>query len=162
MFNNFTKRDLKTGMVVETAGGEKYMVIAECVPTIYGTSTGVFISADDFIPFNEYDDSLISKHSDFDLTIDIVYESDIFGLDDMLADASDVIWERDGETVDWDIVSVDTPILVRDYDDEAWIPAYFAEYSNDIVYVWEDGGTSITKSNTEAWCYAKLYKKEDK
>ena len=25
------------------------------------------------------------------------------------------------------------------------------------VLVWEDGGTSFTKTNTEAWCYAKLY-----
>ena len=161
MFTKFTKKNLKTGMVVETAGGEKYMVIAECVPTIYGTSSGVFISADSWNSFDEYDDNLISKRSDFALTIDIVYESDIFGLDDMLADASDVIWERDGETVDWNTVPVDTTILVRDYEDEDWIPAYFAEYNNGVVYVWEDGGTSFTKKQTEAWCYAKLYE-EDK
>ena len=158
----FTKKDLKTGMVVETRGGYRYMVITGNVPTPspYGTSNGVFISTDDWNSFDEYDDNLISKHSD--LTIDIVYESDIFGLDDMLTEPNDVIWKRDEEElIDWSTVPVDTTILVRDYEDEDWIPAYFAEYNNGVVYVWEDGGTSFTKKQTEAWCYAKLYE-EDK
>ena len=161
MFTNFTKKDLKTGMVVATAGEEKYMVIAGCVPTPCGTSSGVFISADDWMSFDEYDDRLISKHSNSALNIDIVYESSIFGLDDMLADADDVIWERGGKSVDWNTISVDTLILVRNYDDEDWIPAYFAEYVDDSIYVWADGTTSITAIDKESWCHAKLYE-EDK
>ena len=64
------------------------------------------------------------------------------------------------EYIDWNTVPVDTPILVRDYEDDVWAHAYFAEYNNDNVYAWNNGGTSFTKKQTEAWCYAKLYEEE--
>ena len=60
--------------------------------------------------------------------------------------------------IDWCKVSVDTPILVRDYEDEAWSKKYFAKYKNGIVYTWAGGCTSWSKLNNDivCWKFAKL------
>lgn len=60
--------------------------------------------------------------------------------------------------IDWSKVSVDTPILVRDYEDEAWSKKYFAKYKNGTVYAWAGGCTSWSKLNNDiiSWKYAKL------
>ena len=44
--------------------------------------------------------------------------------------------------VDWSQVAVDTPILVRESQDEEWHRRYFAKYENGLVYVWMLGSTS--------------------
>ena len=44
--------------------------------------------------------------------------------------------------VDWSKVAVDTPILVRDSEEEAWRKRHFAKYENGIVYAWIAGETS--------------------
>ena len=64
--------------------------------------------------------------------------------------------------VDWSQVSVDTPILVRDYENEAWNRRYFAKYENGLVYTWMYGYTSwtILDGHTETWTYAKLAETE--
>lgn len=64
--------------------------------------------------------------------------------------------------VDWSQVSVDTPILVRDSEDEAWQRRYFAKYENGLIYAWMYGYTSWTIPNgsTAAWTYAKLAETE--
>ena len=151
----FTKNDLKTGMVVECKNGFRYMVITETVDTPAGLANGILISANGWMPLSEYNNDLGYDYSSF--SIEKVYKSDIYGLTAMLKDANEIIWEREKE-IDWSKVPVDTKILVRDYEDENWIPAYFANYDCGVVSVWEDGGTSFTKKQTEAWCYAKLYK----
>ena len=151
----FTKNDLKTGMVVECKNGFRYMVITETVDTPGGVANGILISANGWMPLSEYNNDLGYDYSSF--SIEKVYKSDIYGLTAMLKDANEIIWEREKE-IDWYKVPVDTKILVRDYEDENWIPAYFANYDCGVVSVWEDGGTSFTKKQTEAWCYAKLYK----
>lgn len=38
--------------------------------------------------------------------------------------------------VDWSKVAVDTPILVRNSEEEVWEKRHFAKYENGIVYAW--------------------------
>ena len=65
--------------------------------------------------------------------------------------------------VDWSKVEVDTPILVRDYEDAtiSWIRRYFAEYKDGVVYAWNGGCTSQSEENTTGWKYAKLAETEE-
>lgn len=70
--------------------------------------------------------------------------------------------EYEEPEVDWSQVSVDTPILVRDYENEEWNRRYFAKYENGLVYTWMYGYTSwtIIDGHTETWPYAKLAETE--
>ena len=64
--------------------------------------------------------------------------------------------------VDWSKVEVDTPILVRDYEDGEWVKRYFAEYKDGIVYAWCGGSTSWDANNMMmSWSYAKLAESEE-
>ena len=66
--------------------------------------------------------------------------------------------------VDWNKVEVDTPILVRNSEDEDWYRRYFAEYKDGVVYTWVNGCTSWTAFNSSdviKWKYAKLAESED-
>lgn len=60
--------------------------------------------------------------------------------------------------VDWSKVAVDTPILVRNSEEEVWEKRHFAKYENGIVYAWGAGGTSwsAVSSNMTDWKMAKL------
>ena len=58
--------------------------------------------------------------------------------------------------VDWSKVAVDTPILVRDYDNENWYKRHFAKYEDNKIYVWNSGNTSWTGEEVVDWKYAKL------
>lgn len=60
--------------------------------------------------------------------------------------------------VDWSKVAVDTPILVRNSEEEVWEKRHFAKYENGIVYAWAAGGTSwsAVSSNMTDWKMAKL------
>ena len=64
--------------------------------------------------------------------------------------------------VDWNKVPVDTPVWVRDREDQDWKPRYFAKYEDGLVHAW-DGGTTrwSTDGSTICWSHAKLAK-EDK
>lgn len=63
--------------------------------------------------------------------------------------------------VDWSKVPVDTPILVKDTEDDDWMNRYFAEYKNGTVYAWCNGATSWSgKNNKCPWKYAKLAESE--
>lgn len=53
-------------------------------------------------------------------------------------------------------MEVDTPILVRDYERDKWLPRYFAKYEDGVVYAWIDGKTSWTNDEVTRWEYAKL------
>lgn len=65
--------------------------------------------------------------------------------------------------IDWYKVSVDTPILVRNLENDDWLKRYFAKYENGIVYTWKDGCTSWStlNNNTISWKYAKLAEEGD-
>ena len=75
-----------------------------------------------------------------------------------------MIWfleEYEEPEIDWSKVKVDTPILVRDTEDEEWVKRYFAKYE-DGVYAWSGGATSWTSENiTTNWKYAKLAESEE-
>ena len=65
--------------------------------------------------------------------------------------------------VDWSKVAVDTPILVRDREKEAWRKRHFAKYENGIVFAWGNGLTSWSahRSNVVGWGMAKLAESEE-
>lgn len=62
--------------------------------------------------------------------------------------------------IDWSKVPVDTPILVRNSENEPWRHRYFAKYENNRVYAWCGGATSWSAENNYAsttdWGYGKL------
>ena len=59
--------------------------------------------------------------------------------------------------IDWNEVKVDTPILVRNSEDEEWHKRYFAKYDKyGLVYTWKSGRTSWTEEDLAVWSYAKL------
>lgn len=49
--------------------------------------------------------------------------------------------------VDWTKVPVDTPIYVRDSEDESWYPRHFAKFENEKVFAWKEGRTSFSTEN---------------
>lgn len=61
--------------------------------------------------------------------------------------------------VDWSKVPVDTPILVRDSEDEEWDKRYFAGFNGKKVCAWSDGATSWSadgENDYYEWEYAKI------
>ena len=59
--------------------------------------------------------------------------------------------------IDWSKVAVDTPIFVRDYEQDKWKRGYFAEYTDGCVFAYKDGRTSWTSNGVaRRWKYAKL------
>ena len=68
--------------------------------------------------------------------------------------------EYEEPEIDWSKVKVDTPILVRADEEEAWDRRYFAKYENGHVYAWVGGCTSWTEENASAWKYAELLENE--
>ena len=69
--------------------------------------------------------------------------------------------EYEEPETDWSKVEVDTPILVRENEDEEWKRRYFATYKNGVVYAWYGGKASWTEDVISAWNYAKLAESED-
>ena len=80
-----------------------------------------------------------------------------------------IIWlmeEYEEPKTDWSKVKVDTPIMVRDYEDTEsatvpWLKRYFAEYKDGLVYTWINGRTSWNEDCTHWWKYAKLAESEE-
>ena len=67
--------------------------------------------------------------------------------------------------IDWSKVAVDTPILVRDSEAEAWTKRHFAKYENGTVYSWDGGRTSWSVGSKLCifdWKFAKLAESEEK
>ena len=65
---------------------------------------------------------------------------------------------------DWSKVEVDTPILVKEYEESNWSKRYFAKYEDGVVYAWSNGVTSWTANDDEcviAWSFAKLAESEE-
>lgn len=74
------------------------------------------------------------------------------------------IWlleEYEESEVDWSKVEVDTPIFVKNSEDEMWRKRHFAKYENGNVYAWSNGFTSWTENYMASWKYAKLAKDEE-
>lgn len=61
--------------------------------------------------------------------------------------------------VDWSKVEVDTPVFVRDSENDVWKCRYFAKYEYGKVYTWVDGRTSWSNRIADipvCWKYAIL------
>ena len=74
------------------------------------------------------------------------------------------IWlmkEYEEPQVDWSKVEVDTPILVKNREDDMWREMHFAKYKNGNVYAWSDGQTSWSAYDMMVWKYAKLAESEE-
>ena len=72
--------------------------------------------------------------------------------------------EYEEPETDWSKVEVDTPILVRDGEDEEWNKQHFAECDGKVVCAWRGGKTSWTANDDEcviAWRFAKLAESEE-
>ena len=102
----------------------------------------------------------------------ILKQSDCSGMDCDQCSMLKLIWlleeyeEPQEPKVDWNKVKVDTPILVRDYEDTesatvVWLKRYFAEYKDGLVYAWTNGRTSWNEDKMHGWKYAKLAEDED-
>ena len=66
--------------------------------------------------------------------------------------------------VDWSKVKVDTPILVRESEQNPWLKRHFAKFKGGEVYAFPGGVTSWTMDDEEAicsWKYAKLAESEE-
>ena len=69
--------------------------------------------------------------------------------------------EYEEPEVDWSKIKIDTPILVRDFEDAKWAKRHFAKYEDGKVYAWINGVTSwTTEGHGVMWNYAKLAEKE--
>ena len=109
-----------------------------------------------------YDDKDFCK----DFVKPYILESDnCNGLDCIRCSMLRAIWlmedyeEPKEPEIDWSKVEVDTPVLVRDNENNEWRRFYFAKYENGLVYTWVAGATSWTaKGNMYKWNYAKLAK----
>ena len=64
--------------------------------------------------------------------------------------------------IDWSKVKVDTPILVKEYEEQDWVKRYFAKYEDGTVYAWNDGSTSWSACRMYDYKYAKLAEDEKK
>ena len=61
--------------------------------------------------------------------------------------------------VDWSKVKVDTPILVKQYEQDEWEKRHFAYFKDERVYAWLCGTTSWSadyEGDTTDWNLAKL------
>ena len=61
--------------------------------------------------------------------------------------------------VDWSKVKVDTPVFVRDSENDVWECRYFAKYEYEKVYTWVDGRTSWSNKIADVpvgWKYVQL------
>lgn len=61
--------------------------------------------------------------------------------------------------VDWSKVAVDTPILVKQYEQDEWEKRHFAYFKDGKVYAWLCGATSWSadyEGDTTDWNFAKL------
>lgn len=68
------------------------------------------------------------------------------------------------QEVDWSKVKVDTPILVRESEQNLWLKRYFAKLKDGKVYAWNGGKTSWSiedETDMLSWKYAKLAESED-
>lgn len=68
--------------------------------------------------------------------------------------------EYEEPETNWNKIEVDTPILVRDKENDEWKRRYFAKYEHGRVYVWSNGSTSWSACRMYDYKYAKLAEDE--
>lgn len=157
----FTKADLKTGMVVECRNGTRYMVIEGNYECECGGDTDLMLigEGNSWERGSYYSEGMINS-SFANFNIDKVYKRKMQGLGYMLNDISDrdLIWQREPE-YDWSKAEVDMPILVKTKDWKHWCNRYFTKYEDGVVFAWGDGKTSWTANGAmNRWDCAVPYK----
>ena len=70
--------------------------------------------------------------------------------------------EYEEPEIDWSKVKVDTPVLVKNIENEEWKKRHFAKYENGRVHVWNNGSTSWSAYCMYDYKYAKLPEDEKK
>lgn len=118
--------------------------------------------------YEKYADE-IKKYNGFDFCRDfvkphILKSDNCNGLDCIRCSMLRAIWlmkEYEEPKVDWSRVEVDTPILVKNREDDMWRESHFAKYKNGNVYAWSDGQTSWSAYDMTVWRYAKLAEDEE-
>ena len=55
--------------------------------------------------------------------------------------------------VNWQDMTIDSPILVKKKRDDEWKKAYCAKYEHGKIYAWDSGATSWSTVNGLAWGY---------
>lgn len=90
----------------------------------------------------------------------------LFNLSGSLCSVDALNWlfsEYKKPKVDWSKVKVDTPILVKDTEEEEWQRRHFAGFKNGKVYAWHDGLTSWSAIGEceRSWKHAKLAESEE-
>lgn len=147
---------ITTGCIGVCENGRKIFFYEECGvlcytdPIRYHTST--------HLRFKEYynEEGKSLHHS---LNLVQIYKPLEVAKDNILQ--AELLWERG---VEWENVSVDTPIFVRDNEGASWMRRHFAFYREGKVYAFAEGLTSFTSQDcnlraTETqWNYAKLAK----
>ena len=63
--------------------------------------------------------------------------------------------------IDWSKIEVNTPVLVKDKENEEWKKRHFAKYEFGRVYVWNNGSTSWSACHMYDYKYAKLAESEE-
>lgn len=67
--------------------------------------------------------------------------------------------EYDKPEIDWNKVPIDTPILVKNYNNKAWEKRHFCKYEDDTIYAWDYGMTSWSANDYDdvsGWTYATI------
>lgn len=156
----FTKADLKTGMVVECQDGERFMVIEGEYECECGcTANPMPIGEDDNWLDGMNTNSNLTNKTDPNYNIDKVYAPKMQGIGRMFDTVSDrdLIWQRKPE-YDWSKAEVNMPILVKAKADRFWHKRYFAKYEDGIVFAWTNGRTSWITDEISGWGCAVPYK----
>lgn len=154
MNKEFTKSDLKNGMVIETREGIKYLVV--------GTALH---SKNTWFPIESLKEDLKSDDESRDImkVYKDRYEDCFYAVNAIFGRGEccsiDLIWER--KEVDWSKVEVDTKLLVS-RDSQIWYKRYFAMYEDNKVVAFNAGKTSFTNNEDilKSWNYAKLWSEE--
>lgn len=60
-------------------------------------------------------------------------------------------WPDPPKSIDWNKVAVDTPVFVRNSDDDPWEAGHFAVFQNGYYYCFNDGKTSFTTQDITNW-----------
>ncbi len=58
--------------------------------------------------------------------------------------------------VDWSTIKVDTPVYVRDNDDNSWYRRYFAKYESNVVYTFPYGTTQWSSNGRDLVTYDQI------
>lgn len=146
----FTKKDLKSGMVIKNREGKFFLVVE-----------GTLIESRTFDSLRFYKDDLTNKNSD-KLDIMSVWDTNddegryrAIGNLSLVEDSLKPIYER--KEIDWSKIPVDTKVLVRDLDTSDWRRRHFAKFVNGKVYAFDNGMTSFTGAGVSKWDEVKLY-----